>query len=54
MVSVIAVSVGSPVTVAGVIVSHVPVPIPVDNVVEKRLLYFFNLSVFAAAIYINN
>ena len=50
MVRVIAVSVGKPVTVAGVIVSEVPVPIPVERVVEKRLLYFFSLSLIEAGI----
>jgi len=38
------------VTVAGVNVSDVPVPIPVDNVVEKRLLYFLSLSFISAVI----
>lgn len=49
IVNVIAVSVGRPVTVAGVSVSPVPVPIPDERVVAKRLLYFFRRSVFAAA-----
>jgi hypothetical protein len=40
IVIVISVVVGSPVTEASVIVSPVPVPIPADNVVENRLLYF--------------
>ena len=53
-VRVIAVSVGKPETEAGVIVSPVPVPIPVDNVVENRLLYFLFLSVDDAAIVLNN
>lgn len=50
IVIVIAVSVGSPDTEAGVIVSLVPVPILVDNVVENRLRYFFSKSVLAAGI----
>ena len=52
IVKVIPVVVGSPVTVDGVRVSDVPVPIPTDNVVEKRERYFFKRSVFDAAIFI--